>query len=82
MYYVYILKSETHDSKIYIGVTSNVERRLHEHNVGESTYTKSFLHWRLVSTIGFISKVQAEQFEKYLKQGSGFAFMKKHLLPQ
>lgn len=81
MYFVYILKSQKYDDKTYIGVTSDVERRLNEHNSGASTYTKTYLPWRLISTIGFVSKEKAEEFEKYLKRGSGFAFMKKHLLP-
>lgn len=80
MIYVYILQSEI-ENKIYIGITDDVQRRLKEHNAGDSKYTKSFRPWWLVNVIGFSDYTKASTFEKYLKNGSGFAFMKKHLLP-
>lgn len=82
MHYVYILKSEIKTEKLYIGVTSDLARRLDEHNQGLSTYSSKFKPWEIVSCIGFKYRYSAEIFEQYLKQGSGFAFMKKHLLPK
>lgn len=81
MPYVYILKSQKDSSRIYIGKTENVEERLKEHNRGESSYTKSFVPWKLQTFIWFENDQSADDFEKYLKSGSGFAFMKKRLLP-
>jgi len=80
MHFVYILVSETNPEKIYIGVTNNLDRRLLEHNEGESRYTSLFKPWNLESYIAFKSRKTAELFERYLKKGSGFAFLKKHFL--
>ena len=39
MFFVYALWSKEFD-KIYVGMTNNPDRRLDEHNAGQSTYTK------------------------------------------
>lgn len=80
MIYVYILQS-VNTNKIYIGITNDVQRRLTEHNEGKSKYTKNFKPWSVINIIGFSDSNKASAFEKYLKNGSGFAFMKKHFLP-
>ena len=82
MPYVYILKSKKDPLRIYIGKTADIQERLEEHNRGESTYTKPFVPWKLQTFIYFENDRSAEDFEKYLKSGSGFAFMKKRLLPK
>jgi len=41
-YFVYVLESEEHSQKYYVGMTKNVENRLKEHNAGKSKYTKAF----------------------------------------
>ncbi|MCL5782238.1 MAG: GIY-YIG nuclease family protein [Patescibacteria group bacterium] len=40
MYYVYILQSKANQS-YYIGVTSDLKRRLKDHNSGNSKYTST-----------------------------------------
>ncbi len=80
MYYVYILKNRI-NNRIYIGLTINPNRRLKEHNQGETENTKDINCWYIVCVIGFKYRNKAWQFEQYLKRGSGFAFMKKRLLP-
>jgi len=82
MFFVYILTSQQDPAKIYIGKTSNLDKRLSEHNRGESQYTKTFAPWKIETYIAFPDEKSAEVFEKYLKSGSGFAFLKKHLLPK
>jgi hypothetical protein len=47
MYYVYILLS-LKDNKFYIGFTSNLKRRLKEHNYGKNISTKSRLPLKLI----------------------------------
>lgn len=79
MFYVYVLKSEVTD-EIYTGLTSNIERRLAEHNSGHSKHTRKFKPWRLVNYTAFADKLSAEKFEAYLKSGSGRAFSRKHFL--
>jgi putative endonuclease len=80
MHFVYILVSENSPGKIYIGVTVDLEKRLDRHNTFQSSYSKHYALWRLESYVAFSNQKQAHAFERYLKQGSGFAFLKKHLI--
>jgi len=80
VYYVYILRSIKHPEQIYTGFTTNLEERLEYHNKGQSYHTSKFKPWRLVTYIAFTDKKLALNFEKYLKVGSGNAFMKKRLV--
>ncbi len=82
MYFVYILRSQKESKRLYIGKTEDLEKRLKEHDRGDSTYTNKFLPWALETYIGFSDKTLAAQFEKYLKSGSGHSFLKKRLLPK
>jgi putative endonuclease len=43
-------------------------------------HTRKFKPWDLVAYIGFADEPTAHAFEKYLKSGSGKAFLKKRLL--
>ncbi len=79
---VYILRSEKYRKRLYIGLTEDLENRIKEHNHNESRYSKNYAPWDLETYIVFKDKSQAVSFEKYLKSGSGFAFLKKRLLPQ
>ena len=79
---VYILK-DLLDNKLYIGSTYNVDNRFIEHELKRSKYTskKDHLILAFYSTfIGKEAKQKALEFEKYLKSGSGRAFVKKHLI--
>ena len=82
MTFVYLLISVKNPSKVYIGRTNDLEKRLAEHNRGESSYSKAYGPWRLETYVAFSDEKLAETLEKYLKSGSGFAFMKKRLLPK
>jgi len=79
MYYVYLIRSEPIPAQTYIGMTDNLEARLQSHNEGANKHTSKFKPWRLECHIGFPSRKQAANFERYLKQGSGHAFAKRHL---
>jgi putative endonuclease len=46
-YYVYILTNKTR-STLYIGVTNNLERRLHEHRNGIGGFTSKYKLGKLV----------------------------------
>ena len=82
MHYVYILKSLKVPLKTYIGLTKDLDKRLKEHNSGRDPYTQNGLPWKIETFIGFSDKETAQNFERYLKAGSGQAFMKKRLLPK
>lgn len=77
-WYVYILKC-VNDSH-YIGYTTDIERRIIEHNSGKVHYTKDKRPVSLITYIGFTDKYKAISFEKYLKSGSGTAFRNRHLV--
>lgn len=79
MYYVYILQSRK-DKSYYTGFTENLKQRLKEHNYGTADYSKSKTPFELIWFCTFKDKKKAPDFEKYLKQGSGFAFAKKRLV--
>ncbi|MCH8347131.1 MAG: GIY-YIG nuclease family protein [Proteobacteria bacterium] len=72
-------KSNNHPGQQYIGLTENLENRLTEHNTGKSIHTNKFKPWKLVIYVAFGDQAKAKNFEKYLKQGSGHAFAKRHL---
>jgi putative endonuclease len=75
---VYILRSEPNPARWYTGVTSDVCRRLGEHNQGLNRHTASGRPWRLIAWITFDSSHSAKAFELYLKTGSGRAFAWRH----
>jgi putative endonuclease len=77
VWFVYLLESEAHPGKRYVGSTSNIERRLVGHNAGKSLHTSKFTPWRLKGYIALSSEEKAVSFERYLKSGSGHAFAKK-----
>lgn len=77
-YFVYILKCS--DGKPYTGCTENLEERLQRHSDGFVPATKGRRPVDLITHIVFNNKYKAFEFEKYLKSGSGRAFVNKHLI--
>lgn len=82
MHHVYILRSEKRLEKIYVGVTTDIERRISEHNSERAGYAKPYCPWKLSTLISFENEKLAKDFERYLKSGSGFAFLRKRLIPE
>ncbi len=78
MYFVYNLKCA--NGAIYTGCTNDLEDRLRRHNSGRVLSTKDRLPVSLVCYTVFENKYTAYNFEKYLKSGSGRAFLAKHLI--
>ena len=79
MHYTYVLRSVNHPGQSYIGSTANLRQRLADHNSGKSIHTNKFRPWQIAVYVAFSRQEQAERFERYLKSGSGRAFLKKHL---
>ena len=79
MHYVYLLESDSVPTHRYVGLSSDLKRRLETHNSGESSHTMKYRPWHLVTYIAFSNKSKAEAFERYLKSGSGHAFAKRRL---
>jgi len=80
MYYVYLLRSESHPKQLYVGSTRDLRQRLKDHNEGRCPYTAKFRPWILVAYFAFAQEKGAIAFEKYLKSGSGRAFSNRHFL--
>lgn len=79
MFYVYLLQSTGVVGQRYVGVTSSLKQRVAEHNAGKSPHTSKYGPWTLVTYIAFSDARKAEEFERYLKSGSGHAFARKRL---
>ncbi len=67
MYYVYLLKSIKTGTK-YIGCTSDLKKRLNEHNRGKTNSTKNKMPWKLMYYEAFANKYDAFNREKELKE--------------
>lgn len=66
MFYVYILKSRK-DGNLYIGFTSDLRKRLEEHNSGKTKSTSYRTPLDLVYYEAYKSRDDAEKREKMLK---------------
>ena len=77
-YFVYALKSSK-DSRIYVGLSSNPEKRLLEHNRGETKSTKGYRPWVLIYKKFVGSRVDARKEEKRLKSGYAKELLKSNI---
>jgi len=68
LWYVYLLSCS--DQSLYCGITTNLERRLKEHNQGRAgaKYTRARRPVRLVYQREFSDRASAAKFEYQLKQ--------------
>ena len=78
MFYTYIIVSISHPEHRYIGHTSDLKQRLADHNTGRCDHTAKFAPWKLKIYTAFERLEPAQQFERYLKSGSGHAFANRH----
>lgn len=78
MYHVYIIESEP-NKKWYIGYTTDLRRRLSEHNRHKNVSTAKEMKWKLVYCETYGNKMDALGREKFLKSGAGRKFLKKQL---
>lgn len=78
MWYVYLLTSRGNPQKTYAGMTDDVAARVKKHNDSGTKYTATHRPWELVAYIAAQDKDKAAKLERYLKQGSGHAFAKRH----
>ncbi len=67
MYYVYILKS-LKDKKLYIGSTSDLKRRLSEHNNGLGRSTKARRPFEIRYYESYLNEHDAKKREYALKK--------------
>ena len=74
MFFVYAISS-TKRKYIYVGLTSNLEDRIHRHNSGYERTTKPYLPFNIIYTKTFLTRIEAREYEKYLKTTSGKRFL-------
>ena len=79
MYTVYAIRSLTRNY-IYVGMTSNIEERLHRHNSGYERTTKPYRPFELIYKELVVSRAEAREREKYFKSGIGKDYLKKIIL--
>src|SRR3989338_1562184 len=65
--YIYLLLSRQ-DGSYYVGWTTNVLRRLGEHNQGQGAYSRRKLPWQLVGFEAYPSSSAAKARERILKK--------------
>jgi putative endonuclease len=76
-YYVYILKSDFTCTS-YIGHTSNLEKRLGEHNNGKSLSTRKKGSWKLIYQEEYPTRSEAARRERYFKSVQGRLTLKEN----
>jgi putative endonuclease len=69
-YYVNILQSSKNHS-LYIGYTTDLKRRLEEHNSGHSLATKPHRPYIIIFYEAFLNKTDTKNREIFLKSGFG-----------
>jgi putative endonuclease len=65
--FVYILYSQKLN-KYYIGSTTDIERRVEEHNRGKEKFTSTGLPWKLVYNEEYDNLTLARQRERFIKK--------------
>ncbi|NDV15563.1 GIY-YIG nuclease family protein [Muricauda sp. TY007] len=75
MFYTYALNSLKRNY-IYVGITSDIERRIREHNSGKNKTTRPYRPFVLIFRKEFKTRLEARAEEKKLKSGYGKEFLK------
>jgi len=80
MYFVYILKSNT-AGRYYIGMTSDIDKRIQAHNRGKNKSTKFGKPWRIVYKEKLLNKQEAWRREKQIKRYKNGEAFKRLIIP-
>lgn len=75
MYSVYALKSISHNY-IYVGLTSDLDKRINAHNNGYEKTTKPYRPFTLIYIEECENRKDARIKEKYFKSGVGKEFLR------
>ena len=78
MFTVYVLQSIP-SGLLYVGQTSDLARRMGEHQMGLSGYTKNRGSWALVYEEEWTTRAEAMRRERFLKSGVGREWLKEQL---
>ena len=77
-YYVYVLQSER-DKKFYTGYTSDLRKRLSDHNAGKVFSTQKRYPLKLIYFEACLNQQDATHREKYLKSTYGKRYIRNRL---
>ncbi|MBP8994353.1 MAG: GIY-YIG nuclease family protein [Bacteroidales bacterium] len=78
MFYVYILQS-LKDRKFYIGYSTDLRKRLKDHNSGGTKSTKTRRPFKLIYYEAHLSEREARRREKYFKTAKGKSILRQML---
>lgn len=79
MFYVYLLECQK-DKSWYVGYSEDLKKRIRDHQSGNGCRTTSMKKdWSLIYYESYQNKADALGREKFLKGGSGRAYLKKQL---
>lgn len=78
MYEVYVLKSLI-KNWYYVGLSLNKNIRFKQHNNGQVQSTKAYKPFNLIFSKAFNTRIQARDYEKFLKIRSNKEKFLKHL---
>ena len=78
MHWIYVI--EANDRSWYIGETTDLKKRISDHQSGNCCRTTAMKNdWFLIYCEGYILKQDALGRERFLKSGSGRRYLKKQL---
>lgn len=77
-FFAYVLYSKSHH-RFYKGHCENLDKRLKEHNSGQTKSIKSFLPFELVYFEEFVTRAEAITRERYFKTAAGRRYLKTKL---
>ena len=78
-FYIYAIVSLL-DNRIYVGMSKNVNQRIHEHNAGKVISTKPFIPWIMFFNQFAGDSKSARKLEKYFKTAAGKKKLRKILI--
>ena len=79
-YYAYVIRSEITGS-LYKGHCEHLERRLSQHNAGQTRSIRHAVPFVLVYSEAFDTRPEAIRREKYFKTAAGRRYLKSKLAP-
>ena len=78
MFYFYVLRFRKNE-KLYKGFTSDLKRRIAEHQRGDSDFTSRNGEFDLIFYEAYIDEKDAKAAEEYFKSGHGREVLKEKL---
>ena len=77
MHYVYILKLK--NNQLYTGFTSDLKRRIKEHELGKVESTRHRRPLELIHYEAYTEESDARRREEFLKKSEGKKYLKKQI---